>query len=151
MGAGLSSSGMGGGGSRRVRRGGIQMAPMTDINVTPFVDVMLVLLIVFMVAAPMLTVSVPLDLPQTGASAKPDDQPLVVSVQQGGKLFIGEEEVTDANLVERLNALAKNGLDQRIFIRGDKAVDYGRMVTVLGALSVAGFRKIGLVSSVLNQ
>jgi biopolymer transport protein TolR len=120
----------------------------SEINVTPFVDVMLVLLIVFMVAAPLLTVGVPVDLPET--QAKPmqgDTEPLTVTVQSDGKIFLQETEVDVETLVPKLQAIAKNGYDERIFVRGDKKVDYGNVMTVMGALNAAGFRKIGLVNN----
>ena len=119
----------------------------SEINVTPFVDVMLVLLIVFMVAAPLLTVGVPVELPET--RAKPmqgDTEPITVSVQPDGKIFLQETEIELDALVPKLEAIAQNGYDERIFVRGDKNVDYGRVMTVMGALNAAGFRKIGLVT-----
>lgn len=119
----------------------------SEINVTPFVDVMLVLLIVFMIAAPLLTVGVPVDLPET--RAKPlqgDSEPLTVSVTTDGKIYLQETEVTIEALVPKLQAIAQNGYEERIFVRGDKAVDYGKVMGVMGALNAAGFHKIGLVT-----
>jgi biopolymer transport protein TolR len=120
---------------------------MAEINVTPFVDVMLVLLIIFMVAAPLLTVGVPIDLPET--AAKPmegDTEPLTVSIEPDGKIFLQEEEIEADRLVSTLQALASNGLDERIYVRGDRNADYGTIMRVMGQLSSAGYRKIGLVT-----
>src|SRR3990170_2158408 len=133
------------GGGRRSRAR--KHTPMHEINVTPFVDVMLVLLIVFMVAAPLLTVGVPIELPET--KAKPmqgDTEPLTVTVAQDGKVFLQETEVAVDALVPKLEAIAENGYDERIFVRGDKSVGYGEVMQVMGALNAAGFRKIGLVT-----
>ena len=121
----------------------------SDINVTPFVDVMLVLLIVFMVTAPLLTVGVPVDLPKTRAPALGQDkEPLSITVRRDGVIFLQKEQVTEDTLVARLQAINANGYDQRIFVRGDKAVDYGRVMEVMGLLSAAGFTHIGLVTDV---
>ena len=144
---GMSSTGSaGGGGGRRGRR----RAPvMAEINVTPMVDVMLVLLIIFMVAAPMLTVGVPLDLPQTGAkSLEQDKTPLQLSVDLTGKIFINDAEVQIADLVPKLKAItdARGGLDERIFMRADKKADYGTVAKVMGQLSGAGFKRLALVT-----
>jgi biopolymer transport protein TolR len=142
MGAKMASSGSGG------RRGGRRRhVPVAEINVTPFVDVMLVLLIIFMVAAPLLTVGVPIDLPET--QAKPMEgqtEPVTVSVGSDGKIFLQEAEVTSDKLVSTLQAMAKNGLDERIFVRGDKNADYGTIMSVMGRLNSAGYRRIGLVT-----
>ena len=120
--------------------------PMSEINVTPFVDVMLVLLIVFMVSAPLLTAGVPVDLPQ--AQAKPltlDKPPITISVKDG-KIFLGEDEVAVDELVPKLTAIAKEGLDERIYVRGDRAASYGEIMKVMGTISGAGFTRIGLVA-----
>ena len=136
------------GGRRSMRHMGL----VSEINVTPFVDVMLVLLIVFMVTAPLLTVGVPVELPETAAKPMQGDiEPLTVSVQGGGKIFLQETEIDLQNLVPRLEAIAKNGYEERIFVRADKAVDYGSVMQVMGALNAAGFRKIGLVTSADSQ
>jgi biopolymer transport protein TolR len=122
---------------------------MAEINVTPFVDVMLVLLIVFMVTAPLLTVGVPVDLPKTRAQTLGQDrEPLSVTVKRDGRVFLQNTPIEQDQLVERLKAIASNGYDQRIFVRGDKAVDYGRVMEVMGLLSAAGFTHIGLVTDV---
>jgi len=120
---------------------------MSEINVTPLVDVMLVLLIVFMVAAPLMTVGVPIELPQT--KAKPlqgDSEPITVSVDKEGKVFLQETEIDPQTLIAKLEAIARNGYDERIFVRGDTAVDYGTVMKVMGALNAAGYKKIGLVT-----
>lgn len=119
----------------------------SEINVTPFVDVMLVLLIVFMVAAPLLTVGVPIELPET--KAKPmqgDSEPLTVTVAADGNVFLQETPVDLDTLVPKLEAIAQNGYDERIFVRGDKSAGYGEVMQVMGALNAAGFRRIGLVT-----
>jgi biopolymer transport protein TolR len=122
---------------------------MSEINVTPMVDVMLVLLIIFMVAAPMLTVGVPLDLPQTQAQAvSQDHEPLVISINTQGQVFLQDSEIPVEELVPKLQAIAKAGYDERIFVRGDKAVDYGTVMKVMGRLSGAGFKRVALVSEV---
>ena len=119
----------------------------SEINVTPFVDVMLVLLIVFMVAAPLLTVGVPIELPETQARPmQGDSEPLTVTVAASGKVFLQETEIELDALVPKLEAIAQNGYDERIFVRGDKSVGYGEVMQVMGALNAAGFRKIGLVT-----
>jgi biopolymer transport protein TolR len=121
--------------------------PMSEINVTPFVDVMLVLLIVFMVTAPLLTVGVPVDLPQTRAKSLGEDrEPLAVSIDNGGKIFLQNTPIGIDDLVPKLMAISNNGYNQRIFVRGDKAVDYGKVMEVMGLLNAAGFTRIGLVT-----
>nr|WP_246252382.1 protein TolR [Ancylobacter pratisalsi] len=144
----MSASGGGGWKSRRSRRrrGG---AVMSEINVTPMVDVMLVLLIIFMVAAPMLTVGVPLDLPQTQAQAVPQDsEPLVVNITKEGKVFLQDTEIPIDELVPKLQAIGKAGYEERIFVRADKSLDYGTVMRVMGRLSGAGFKRVALVSEV---
>jgi biopolymer transport protein TolR len=120
---------------------------MAEINVTPLVDVMLVLLIIFMVAAPLLTVGVPVDLPQTRGPALPqDDKPLSVSIDASGKIFLQETEVGLDELVPRLMAIAKERPETRIYVRGDKGIDYGRVMEVMGTINAAGFSKVALVA-----
>jgi biopolymer transport protein TolR len=132
--------------SRRGRRRGRVMA---EINVTPFVDVMLVLLIVFMVTAPLLTVGVPVDLPKTRAPALGQDrEPLSVSVTKDGKIYLQKQLVPQDELVPKLQAISNNGYDQRIFVRGDTSANYGQVMIVMGMLSAAGFTHIGLVTDV---
>jgi biopolymer transport protein TolR len=145
---GMSAAGASGGrGSRHRRR---RAAVMSEINVTPMVDVMLVLLIIFMVAAPLLTVGVPLDLPQTQAKTLDvDKEPLTLSVRLDGKVFLGENtEIKLDELIAKLTAIttARGGLDERIFVRGDKKVDYGTVMRVMGRLSAAGFKRVALVT-----
>ena len=145
---GMTASGASSGGGRRGRR---RNAPMAEINVTPMVDVMLVLLIIFMVSAPLLTVGVPLDLPQTQAkSIEQDKQPLQLSVDIKGKVFINDTEVDLKDLVPKLKAItdARGGLDERIFMRADKKADYGTVARVMGQLSSAGFKRLALVTEV---
>jgi biopolymer transport protein TolR len=132
---------------RRARRG--RAHQMSEINVTPFVDVMLVLLIVFMVTAPLLTAGVPVDLPKTKAQALGQDrEPLSVTVRRNGQVYLQNTPVPEDQLVAKLTAIAANGYDQRIFVRGDKAVDYGRVMEVMAEISAAGFTHIGLVTDV---
>src|SRR5436190_23876853 len=140
-------AGSSGGGGRRGRR----RAVMADINVTPFVDVMLVLLIIFMVSAPLLTVGVPLDLPQTQAKALDQDrEPLTVSVNGKGQVFLQNAEIKVEDLVPKLEAItqARGGLEERIYVRGDRKVDYGAVMRVMGRLSAAGFHRVALVTEV---
>lgn len=143
MGMSMGVSG-GGGGKRRRRK---RHTPVSEINVTPFVDVMLVLLIIFMVAAPLLTVGVPIDLPETQAKAlNAETQPITISVNQGGKVFIQEEEVTEEQLLAKLQAVATNGYDERIYVRGDRTADYGTVMKIMARVSAAGYNRIGLVT-----
>ena len=147
MGMGGAGGGGGGGrrGSRRSRRKG--KGVMSDINVTPLVDVMLVLLIVFMVAAPMMTAGVPIDLPKTAAAElNSQTQPITVAVTPEGAIYVGEDPVAEADLVATVTALATNGTEDRIFLRGDTAANYGSVMKVMGVLSAAGFTKIGLIT-----
>ena len=131
------------------RRGRGRIRPMAEINVTPFVDVMLVLLIVFMVTAPLLTVGVPVDLPKTRAQALSQDrEPLSVTIRKDGRIYLQNTPVEEDDLVSRLTAIAANGYDQRIFVRGDKSVDYGKVMEVMARISAAGFTHIGLVTDV---
>ena len=130
------------------RRRGRRHTPMSEINVTPMVDVMLVLLIIFMVAAPLLTVGVPIELPsakgqQLQANSK---EPLTLSVSTSGDVFIGETKVALADLSAKLAEIAKSRADEAIFVRGDKGVDYGTVLKVMGRVNAAGFKKISLVS-----
>ena len=145
---GMNMGGGDGGGGRRGRR---RAHVMAEINVTPMVDVMLVLMIIFMVSAPMLTVGVPLDLPQTQAkSLEQDKTPLQLSVDIKGKIFINETEVQMNDLVAKLKAIteARGGMDERIFMRADKKADYGTVARVMGQLSGAGFKRLALVTEV---
>lgn len=137
MGASLNNRGKGGG-----------HRPMAEINVTPMVDVMLVLLIIFMVAAPLLTAGVPIDLPDSKAKAisDEDNKPLEVSIAKDGRVFVGETEVTDERVVTILSSMTEDNPDRRIYIRADKSIDYGRVMTILGTINAAGFSKVALIS-----
>ena len=135
-------------GKRRHRRSPV----MSEINVTPMVDVMLVLLIIFMVSAPLLTVGVPIDLPQSQASSldQADKQPLAISVNVKGQVFLQDSEIKIEELVPKLKAIteARGGNEERIYVRGDRSVDYGTVMKVMGRLSAAGFRRVALVTEV---
>ncbi len=121
--------------------------PMSEINVTPFVDVMLVLLIVFMVTAPLLTVGVPVDLPKTKAQAlSQPEEPLVISVNATGEIYIQETTVELGNLVPRLLAITQNKPDTRIYLRGDRKISYGRIMEVMGTVNFAGFTRVALIA-----
>ena len=134
------------GGGRRRRRSK-RAGPINEINMTPFIDVMLVLLIIFMVAAPLMTVGVPLDLPQTRASQlNIDTKPITVSIRDTGQIYVGENEVKDDELVSRLNGIAKAGTEERVFVRGAKRVDYGRVAQVMALVTSGGFRRVALVT-----
>ncbi len=137
------------GGGEKARRGKRRRnRPMAEINVTPFVDVMLVLLIVFMVAAPMLTVGVPVELPRTAAGALPGDQeePLTITLTADGRVMIQTTETPAGELIPRLQAVAAERTGNRIFLRADGAIPYERVVQVMGALNAGGFSNIGLVT-----
>lgn len=146
MGAGVMQKG--GGGGRRGRRGGKRSRAMSDINITPFVDVMLVLLIVFMVAAPLMTVGVPLELPKTAAQAVPTQQeePLTISLQADGTVSLMNEPTPEDELVTRLQGVAGERTDNKVFLRADGGIAYERVVQVMGALNNAGFTSITLVT-----
>ncbi|PWJ22520.1 protein TolR [Jannaschia seohaensis] len=147
MAAGTIQPGGSGGNPRRRRRGSGN-APMAEINVTPFVDVMLVLLIIFMVAAPLLTAGVPVELPETAAAPLPQEQeePLAVTVTAEGIVQIGSTEVPREELVTRLQAIAGERESDRVFLRADGSVPYAEIMVVMGALNAGGFRNIGLVT-----
>jgi biopolymer transport protein TolR len=137
------------GGTRRRRgRGSRGAKPMSEINVTPFVDVMMCLLIIFMVAAPLMTVGVPIDLPDTSAEALPteEEEPLTVTLTPEGAVMIQTTEVPMAELVARLRSIAGERESTRIFLRADGGITYERVMTVMGALNAGGFREIGLVT-----
>jgi biopolymer transport protein TolR len=141
----VTAIGPGGGGRHKHRRR--RTRPMSDINVTPFVDVMLVLLIVFMVTAPLLSAGVPVDLPE--AQAKPlvlEKEPITVTVDTNGHVFIKDAEIQMNDLIARLNEAVGGNLDERIYVRGDKSVSYGTIMQVMGVMNGAGFRHIGLVA-----
>ncbi|MFD2204104.1 protein TolR [Kiloniella antarctica] len=143
-------SGSGGKGSRRWNRS--NRKPMSDINVTPFVDVMLVLLIVFMVTAPLLTVGVPVDLPKTQAKTlNASEEPLVITVNAKGELFIQEAKIEEDQLVPRLNAITENKPDTRVYVRGDKTIDYGRVMQVMGLVNRAGYDRVALIAELPQE
>lgn len=146
MGAGVAKGSGGGGRRKRGRRGG--GAVMADINVTPFIDVMLVLLIIFMVAAPMLTVGVPVQLPETAANALPTEQeePLTITMTADGKLLIQTTETAEGELIPKLTAIAAERTSKKVFLRADGAIPYERVAQVMGALNAGGFNEIGLVT-----
>lgn len=144
MGMNVASGGGAGGGRRRRRR---RNQPISEINVTPFVDVMLVLLIIFMVAAPLLTVGVPIDLPETRAKAlEGDTEPITISINSAGQIFIQDTEIALEEVVPKLEAIAENGYEERIYVRGDQTADYGTMMKVMGRINAAGFKRLGLVT-----
>lgn len=147
MGAGVMKSG---GGGRRRRRSATRTQPMAEINVTPFVDVMLVLLIIFMVAAPLLTVGVPVELPETAADALPSDseEPLTVTIKADGSLAIQNTDTPESELVAKLQAIAAERESDRIFLRADGANAWNRVAQVMGALNASGFNNIGLVTDI---
>jgi biopolymer transport protein TolR len=142
--AGASGIATGSGGRRRrARRGGA----INEINMTPFIDVMLVLLIIFMVAAPLMTVGVPLDLPQTKAAPlNVDAKPVMLSIKATGQVFLAEAELQDPDIVPKLGEVAKQGFEERIFVRGDKKVDYGRVAQVMSLVTSAGYKRVALVT-----
>ncbi|MDF2140675.1 ExbD/TolR family protein [Paenirhodobacter sp. CAU 1674] len=148
MGAGVMKKGGGGGRRRRGSRG--KSHAMSEINVTPMVDVMLVLLIIFMVAAPMMTVGVPLELPKTAAKAVPTEQeePLTISLQLDGTVSMMNTPVPEAELVDRLRAVAQERDSDKVFLRADGGIEYARVVQVMGALNAGGFGNIVLITDV---
>ena len=140
------------GGGKRRRRGRRGAGAINEINMTPFIDVVLVLLIIFMVAAPMMTVGVPLDLPQSKASPLNSDvKPITLSIRQNGQIFLGEDELTDDTIVPKLMETAKTGTEERVFVRGDKRVDYGRVAQVMAIVTGGGFKKVALVTEPEHQ
>lgn len=145
MAMGVNSSGARGRRGRRGARGSFQ--PMSDINVTPMVDVMLVLLIVFMVTAPLLTVGVQVNLPKAEApTLKGSDEPLVISIKADGQVYLQDAALALEQLAPRLRAITENKPDTRIFVRGDEAIAYGRIMSVMGTLNAAGFSKVALIA-----
>ena len=140
----ITTERMGGGGGRFGRQ---RRRPMSEINVTPFVDVMLVLLVIFMITAPLLTVGVQVELPETKASTiKGNDEPLAVSVDKDGKVYIQDSETAVDAVAAKLRAISSNNSDIRIFVRGDAGVNYGRVMEVMGVINAAGFRKVALIA-----
>jgi len=148
MSAGSTGSNRRGGRRRSSRRGRLN----SEINVTPLVDVMLVLLIVFMIAAPLLSVGVPVELPKTDAKALPSQQePITITVDFEGGVFIQDEEISLDDLATRLIAVSTNGYEERIYLRGDRDTDYGEVMKVMARINTAGFTNIGLVTDPINQ
>ena len=143
MGATVTGGGNGGRGSRSRNR----YRPLAEINVTPFVDVMLVLLVVFMVTAPLLTAGVQVDLPKASAKNLPmDDKPLEISINHEGAIFIADTSISVNELVPRLTAIADGNMDLRIYVRGDRKIDYGRVMQIIGIINAAGFTKVALIT-----
>lgn len=137
-----SGSGRSRGGYRKSYR------PMSDINVTPFIDVMLVLLIVFMVTAPLLSAGIPVDLPKTEAAAmsEKDEKPLEVAVNKSGEIYIGETKVTREALLEKLSAITGDDMERRVFIKADQGLSYGDVMAILGSINKAGYKKVALIT-----
>jgi biopolymer transport protein TolR len=145
MAAQMMNAGGGRGNRRRASR------PVSEINVTPFVDVMLVLLVVFMVTAPMMTVAVPVDLPKTQANTvNQDKEPLVVSIDAEGRVYLQDKAIRSGDLVSKLRAITGANPEARIFVRGDRQIAYGKIMEVMGAISSAGFKKVALVAELPN-
>jgi len=141
----MAGSMMGGGG--RGRHGRNNRRPMSEINVTPMVDVMLVLLIVFMVAAPLLTVGVPVDLPKTQApTINEQKEPLVVSIKAEGQIYVQDTPIEADALLPKLQAITDNNQDAVIYVRGDRAINYGRVMEVMGLIASAGYSKVSLIA-----
>jgi biopolymer transport protein TolR len=138
--------------SRKQSGGGQRYKPMSEINVTPLVDVMLVLLIVFMVTAPLLAVGVPVELPQTKANPLGEErQPLSVSIDADGQVYLQDQEIALSTLVERLRAIADVSRDTRIYVRGDKSIKYGLVMQVMGTINAAGFNRVALVTEPIKR
>jgi biopolymer transport protein TolR len=136
----------------RGRRGVPRYRAMADINMTPFIDVMLVLLIIFMVAAPLLTTGVAVDLPRASATAlNVERRPIAVSLNEQGQLYVMDEPTADADLVSKLQAVSQSDVDQRIYLRASKVVPYGRVAEIMAAVTSAGFKKVALVTEPVKQ
>ncbi|MBB4198676.1 protein TolR [Rhodoblastus sphagnicola] len=135
------------GGKGRRRRGMPRYGAMADINMTPFIDVMLVLLIIFMVAAPLLSSGVPIDLPATKAGElNIDKKPIAVAIKDNGEIYLMDQKIDLAQLVDQVKAQAKEGVDERVYVRADKDVPYGKVAEVMSDLTAAGFKKVALVT-----
>ena len=138
--------------SSRGRRGVPRYGAMADINMTPFIDVILVLLIIFMVAAPLLTTGVSVDLPRASATAlNVERKPIAVSLNEQGQLYVMDEPIADADLVAKLQAASQSDVDQRIYLRASKAVPYGRVAEIMAAVTTAGYKKVALVTEPIKQ
>ena len=143
---GMSMAGGGKGGRRR--RGVPRYGAMADINMTPFIDVMLVLLIIFMVAAPLLSTGVPIELPETKAGAlNIDSKPIAIAIDEKGDVYLMDQKVLPEELPVKLQALSKSGLDERIYVRGAKTVNYGRVAEVMSIITGAGYKKLAVVTA----
>lgn len=142
---GMNIGARGGGGRIGYKR---SYRPMADINVTPFIDVMLVLLIVFMVTAPLLSAGIPVDLPKTEAAAvsEKDDKPLEVALNKKGDIYIGETKVTAKELLIKLAAITGDDKERRVFIKADQGLSYGKVMEILGSINKAGYRKVALIT-----
>lgn len=139
-------------GQNGIKAWGTRYRPMAEINVTPFVDVMLVLLVVFMVTAPLLSVGVPVDLPKAPASPLSDpDEPLVISINAKGEVFLQESVIPMENLAARLRAVTGQNTEARVFVRGDKGIEYGKVMEVMGSVSAAGYRKVSLLAELPDR
>src|ERR1700734_3480709 len=148
----MASPVLGGRKSGRRRRGVPRYGAMADINMTPFIDVMLVLLFIFMVAAPLLTTGVSVDLPQASPPALNfDRKPIAVSLNEQGQLYVMDEPTADADLVAKLQAASQSDVDQRIYLRASKAVPYGRVAEIMAAVTTAGYKKVALVTEPIKQ
>jgi biopolymer transport protein TolR len=148
----MGMSVVGGHKSGRGRSGVPRYGAMADINMTPFIDVILVLLIIFMVAAPLLTTGVTVDLPRASATAlNVDRKPLAVSLNEQGQVYLMDQPIADADLVPKLQAASQNDVDQRIYLRASKVVPYGRVAQIMAAVTSAGFKKVALVTEPINQ
>lgn len=144
MGASISN-----GNGRKKKRGRRSQQPMSEINVTPFVDVMLVLLIIFMITAPLMTVGVPIELPKTKAKQiQGDKEPLTITINVKGEIFLQETEIKIDEIVPKLTAITKGGYSERIYVRGDQRASYGTVMKIMGALNKAGFLRIALVTGI---
>lgn len=143
---GMNVQSKGGGGIRSGYRRSYR--PMSDINVTPFIDVMLVLLIVFMVTAPLLSAGIPVDLPKTEAAAvsEKDDKPLEVAINKSGTIYIGETKVTRIELLTKLAAITGDDKERRVFIKADQGLPYGKVMEILGSINKAGYKKVALIT-----
>ena len=138
--------------SGRGRRGVPRYGAMADINMTPFIDVMLVLLIIFMVAAPLLTTGVSVDLPRASATAlNVERKPIAISLNEQGQLYVMDEPIADADLVAKLQAASQSDVDQRIYLRASKVVPYGRVAEIMAAVTTAGYKKVALVTEPIKQ
>ena len=143
---GMNAGGAAQGGSGRRRRSR-KAAPIADINMTPFIDVMLVLLIIFMVTAPLMTAGVPLDLPKTAAGQlNVDQKPVTISINEKAQIFLGENQITLADIAVKIQPLAKAGFEERIYVRGAKQVDYGTVAQVMSAITSAGYKRVALLT-----